>query len=114
MDNKELLLKYYKHLINSCFKLIPLYNGEKYRSKIIIYEPEEAFKNFQIYLSNLLIEIHGNSLIFFHSENSVKLLSILKGMISQVGCNEHTKVKRLTMECINICKKIIKEIESEE
>jgi len=113
MEHKELLIKYYKGLINSCFKLIPLYNGEKYKSKEIIYNSEEAFKNYQIYLSNLLVELHGNSQ-FICSDTSIKLISILIGMIQEIHQNEHQKVKRLTMECINLCKKIIKEIESEE
>ena len=113
MEHKELLIKYYKGLINSCFKIIPLYNGEEYKSRKIIYSYEEAFNNYQIYISNLIVEMYGNS-IFFTSDNSVKLLSIIIGMIQQIQQNEHQKVKRLTMECINLCKKIIKEIELEE
>lgn len=113
MEYKELLIKYYKGLINSIFKLIPLYNGEKYKSREIIYSPEEAFENYQIYLSNLIVEMYGNS-IFFTSDNSVKLLSINVGMIQQIHPNENQKVKRLVMESINLCKKIIKEIELEE
>jgi len=113
IEHKDLLIKYYKGLINSCFKLIPLYNGEKYKSREVIYSPEEAFKNYQIYLSNLLVEIHGNCELFFQSDNSIKLISILKGMIQQIEINEHQKIKRLVIECINLCKKIIKEIELE-
>ncbi len=112
MEHKDLLIKYYKGLINSCFKIIPLYNGEEYKSRKIIYTPEEAFKNYQIYLSNLIVEMYGNS-IFFTSDNSVKLLSISIGMIQQIKQNENQKVKRLVMESINLCKKIIKEIELE-
>ncbi len=112
MEHKDLLIKYYKGLINSIFKLIPLYNGEKYKSREVIYSSDEAFKNYQIYLSNLIVEMYGNS-IFFTSENSIKLLSIIIGMIQQIQENEHKNVKRLTIECINLCKKIIKEIEQE-
>jgi hypothetical protein len=111
MEHQDLLIKYYKNLINSVFKLLPLYNGEQYKTKEIIYSSENAFKNYQIYLSNLLVEIYGNNQLFFQSDNSIKLISILKGMIQEIQPNEHKKVKRLTMECINICKKIIKEIE---
>lgn len=113
MEHKDLLIKYYKGLINSIFKLIPLYNGEEYKSRKIIYSSDEAFKNYQIYLSNIIVEMYGNS-IFFTSDNSVKLLSIVIGMIQQIQPNEHKKIKRLTMECINLCKKIIKEIEMRE
>lgn len=110
---KKLLIDYYRKLINSIFKIIPLYNGEEYKTKKIIYSSEEAFNNYQIYLSNLLVELHGN-IQFIQSDNSVKLINILKGMIQQIEINENKKVKRLTMESINLCKKIIKEIETEE
>lgn len=109
---KEVLIKYYKNLINSIFKLIPIYAGEKYKSREIIYSPEEAFKNYQIYLSNLIVEMYGNS-VFFTSDNSVKLLAIITGMIQQIQVGENQKVKRLTIDCINTCKKIIKEMEED-
>lgn len=111
--HKDLLIKYYKSLINSIYKILPLFEGSKYKSKEIIYSSEEAFKNYQIYLSNLLVELHGNSQ-FFYSETSVKLINILKGMIQQIKPEEHQKLKRLVMESINLCKKIIKEIELKE
>ena len=113
MEHKDLLIKYYKNLINSIFKLIPIINGEKYKSREVIYSQEEAFKNYQIYLGNLIVEMYGNS-IFFTSDNSIKLLSITIGMIQQIQVGENQKVKRLTIECINLCKKIIKEIEISE
>lgn len=109
---KEILIQYYKNLINSIFKLIPLMNGEEYKTRRIIYSPEEAFKNYQIYLNNLIVEMYGNS-IFFMSDNSIKLLSIIIGMIQQIQVGENQKVKQLVFECINLCKKIIKEIEQE-
>lgn len=112
IEHKDLIIKYYKGLINSIFKLIPIANGEEYKTKKIIYTPEEAFKNYQIYLSNLIVEVYGNS-IFFTSDNSIKLISILIGMIQKIQVGEQQKVKRLTIECINLCKKIIKEIELE-
>lgn len=111
--HKDLLIKYYKNLINSIFKLIPLMNGEEYKTRKIIYSPEESFKNYQIYLSNLIVEMYGSS-VFFTSDNSVKLLSIITGMIQQIKVGENQKVKRLTIESINLCKKIIKEIELKE
>lgn len=114
LEYKELLVKYYKNLVNSLFKLLPLYEGKKYKTSSIFYQPEEAYKNYQIYLVNLLVEIHGNSQYFFCSDNSIKLVSILRGMIQEIHVNEHQKVKRLTMECISLCKKIIKEIEEKE
>ena len=112
MIPKEVLIKYYKGLINTIYKLLPISEGLKYKSKEVIYTPEEAFKNYQIYLCNLIVEMYGNS-VFFTSDNSIKLLSIAIGMIQQIQENEHQKVKRLTMESINLCKKIIKEIELE-
>lgn len=114
LEYKELLIKYYKCLINSIYKILPLYEGKKYKSNIIFYSSEEAYKNFQVYLTNLLVEIHGNSQLFFQSDNSIKLISIIRGMIQEVQPGEQIKVKRLTMQCISLCKKIIKEIEEKE
>jgi hypothetical protein len=114
VDNKELLIKYYKGLINSIFKAMPLYEGLKYKSKEVVYSSEEAYKNYQIYLSNLIVEIYGNSQLFFYSDNSIKLISLLRGMIQEIKLNEQQRVSRLTKECINLCKKIITEIEKEE
>lgn len=111
MEHKELLIKYYKRLINNIYKCLPIFEGVKYKTKEIIYLPEEAYKNYQIHLGNLLVEIYGNCQLFFCSDNSIKLTSIMKGMITET---EHTSIKRLTMECINLCKKIIKEIEEKE
>lgn len=111
MEHKELLVKYYNNLINSCFKIIPIYNGEKFKTKEVVKNLEESYNDYQIYLGNLLVEIYGNSQLFFCSGNSIKLVSILKGMIQEIKVNEKQKVKRLTMECINLCKKIVIEIE---
>jgi phage tail tube protein FII len=61
-----------------------------------------------------LVEIYGNSQIFLQSGNSIKLISVLRGMIKEIKPGEQKKVKRLTMQCINLCKKIIKEIEEKE
>jgi hypothetical protein len=114
LEYKDLLIRYYEGLINSTYKLLPLYEGRKYKTSGIYFSKEEAYKNYQIYLSNLLVEIHGNSKLFFCSNNSMRLISVLKGMIQEIQIDEHQKVKRLTMECINLCKKIIEEIEGSE
>jgi hypothetical protein len=111
LEYKNLFIQYYKGLINSCFKLIPIYNGEEYKTRKIIYLPDIAYNNYQIYLGNLIVEIYGNSQLFFCSETSIKLIGILRGMIQEIQINEQEKVKRLTRECINLCKKIIQEIE---
>lgn len=110
MEYKELLIKYYQGLINSTFKLLPLYEGRKYKTSSIVYSKQEAYKNYQTYLSNLIVEVYGNSQLFFCSDSSIKLISILKGMIQEISIDEQQKVKRLTMECISLCKKIIVEI----
>ena len=114
LTHNILFIKYYEGLINSTYKLLPIYEGRKYKTSSVVFSKEDAFKNYQIYLSNLLIEIHGNSQLFLCSENSIKLRNIFKGMIMDIQIDEHKKVKRLTMECINICKKIIDEIKEYE
>lgn len=115
MENscKELLLKYYRGLVNSVYKGLPIFEGRKNKSGDIIYDAETSYRNYQIYLTNLLVEIYGNSQLFLQSENSIKLISILRGML-EVEKNDHPTVKRLTMQCIGICKKIIEEIDQRE
>jgi hypothetical protein len=107
---KNLLIKYYEGLIDSCFKLIPLSRGEKYKSREIIYTPEESYRNYKSYIDDLIIEICGNSM-FFCSANSIKLASILKGMADKITICDLSRVKNLTRNCIDLCKKIINEIE---
>ena len=107
---KNLLIQYYEELINSCFKLIPLSRGEKYKSREIVYTPEESYRNFKSYLDDLIIEILGSSM-FFCSANSIKLASILHGMLVEISIETLPKVKGLTRNCIDLCKKIINEIE---
>lgn len=109
--NKELLIKYYEGLIDSCFKLIPLSRGEKYRSREIIYSSEESYRNFKSYLDSLIIEISGCNVMFFCSVNSIKLINILKGMSNEITVENLYKVKNLTRNCIDLCKRIIGEIE---
>jgi hypothetical protein len=109
---REILINYYKNLINSIYKLLPIYEGSKYKSKEIIYSSEDSFNNFQIYLTNLITEMLGNS-VFYTSDNSIKLLSLVIGMIQQIEQNQQQRVKRLVMECISLCKKIIKEMEED-
>lgn len=110
MEQKELLIKYYEKLINNIYKCLPIIEGLGYKTKKVVYTKEEAYKNYQIYINNLLIEIYGHCELFFCSDNSIKLASTLKGMICE---DNHSVVKRLTMSCIKICKDIIKEIERE-
>jgi len=112
MMKKELLIKYYKNLINSVFKILPIFENLDFKTKTILNR-ENGFRNFQVYIGNLLVEVHGNSTLFFCSSNSIKLVGILRGMLSEITIDDHKKVKSLTMECINICKKIIQEIEKE-
>jgi hypothetical protein len=112
LEHKELLLQYYDGLIDSIFKLIPLANGERYKSREIIYSPEEAYRNYKSYIENLIIEVCGNS-IFFCSVNSIKLISILRGMANEITLASLNKVKNLTRNCIDVCKKIIIEIKEE-
>jgi hypothetical protein len=113
LEYKDLIVRYYKGLVNSIYKILPIYENKDYKTKQVLNQ-NDGFKNFQIYLGNLLVEIYGNSQLFFCSENSIKLISIIRGMIQEIHINEHQRVKRLIMDCINICKKIINEIEAKE
>jgi hypothetical protein len=107
-------LAYYKNLLNACWKALPIYEGKDIKTKMVVYSPEEAFNQFQKYISNLLVEIYGNSGLFFKSVHSMQLIGILRGMLQEIKINsdeEHKKIKPLIFKCTNLCEKMIKELE---
>jgi hypothetical protein len=110
--NKELIIQYYKLLVGNCFKILPIYEGKDVYSKEVVYLPESAFSNYQKYVANLIVELCGSD-IFFTSVNSVRIVSILRGVLKEVNVNEHQKLKPLVMECIKLCNKIIDELNKE-
>jgi hypothetical protein len=109
--NNELLIQYYKGLIGNLFKILPVYEGRDLVTKKIIFTQENAFNNFQKYTSSLFVEICGNYDLFFYSDNSVKMISLLRGILKEVDIDEHNKLKPIVMQCINLCNKVIKELE---
>lgn len=109
--SKELLIDYYDNLLNDCFKLLPIYEGRDFKTKKIIYTPEEAHKNYIAYLSSFLNEICGGYYMF-NNIYFLKLMTNLSGMMS-IKINEHRKLKPLVFKCINLINKLKEEIDND-
>ena len=107
----EVLVKYYKRMINSFFKILPIYQGMDSKTKRVVYLPHVAYEQFQQYVSNLLVEIYGNSGLFFESEYSVQIVSILRGILIDIKMDELKRLKPLVFQCISLCNKVIEELE---
>lgn len=110
---RDILLEYYKKLKGSLFKIIPLYEGRDFKTRKVTLVPEAAFNSYKNYTSNLLVELHGNSSLFFVSAYSIKVFNIIRGMLLEVEMDEHERVKSCVMECINLCDKIMEEVRSD-
>ena len=108
--SNELLIQYYKSLINNYFKILPLFEGRDLQTKQIIYTQEQAYEMFQKYIQNFIIEVCGSNELFIVNVNSIKLLSLLRGM-QEIQIGEHKKTKSVVMSCIDLCNKVIKELE---
>ncbi len=103
--SEELLDKYYDNLIGDFYKILPIFEGRDIKNKEVVYTKEEAYLQFQKYISNFIVEICGGYYLFNDSMYFLKLLNILEGMyvISQ---EDHCKLKSLVFNCISICKKL--------
>jgi hypothetical protein len=107
----KLIIAYYKGLIGNFYKILPLYEGRDLKTKQIVYLPDIAYQNFQNYVSNLLVEVYGSSNLFFVNEYSIKIVSILQGILHKVEIDKHKKLKTLVFQCVSLCEKIIVELE---
>jgi hypothetical protein len=103
---------YFNSLIGNFYKLLPIYEGKDVVNKNKIYTKEESYLHFQVYLSNFIIELSGGCHLFYENNQLIKLLTSLEGLRG-IGINHHDEVKSVTFNCINICNKIIKKLESE-
>jgi hypothetical protein len=118
MDNQKinisnaLLIEYYKNLIGNIYKILPIMEGKATNKKDIEYTPEIAYRNFQTYTSNLLVEMHGN-ISLFYSVNSIRIIVILRGILNEIKIDDHKKLKSCVFQCIDLCQKIIGELESD-
>jgi len=101
IENKDRLLIYFDTLINSVFKILPLY--------------EERNDGIQTYIESLLFELYGLDKVFDikDSYEYVSVLSILESIKEEVAKENSKKkvIKREVFKCINIIKNTIKRLE---
>jgi hypothetical protein len=101
---KRLFDSYISLLIDSIFKLLPIYEGLS-KSKEIVYSSEQSYKHYQQHLEKILIEITGDYYIFYDIPEFIKLLTLIQGMID-INIDEHDTVRSMVFECIKICENI--------
>lgn|SRR5690606_15639205 len=101
LENRDRLLFYLDALINSVFKILPLY--------------EERNDGIQTYIESLLFELYGLDKVFDikDSYEYVSVLSILESIKEEVAKENSKKrvIKREVFKCINIIKNTIKRLE---
>jgi hypothetical protein len=104
IENKERLPIYLNSVINSVFKILPLY--------------EEGNVGLETYIESLLFELHGLDKVVAieHSYEYVSLLSTLESVKSEVVKEESKKtvVKREVFKCINVIKNMVAKLEEGE
>lgn len=101
LENRDRLLFYLDALINSVFKILPLY--------------EERNDGIQTYIESLLFELYGLDKVFDikDSYEYISVLSILESIKEEVAKENSKKrvIKREVFKCINIIKNTIKKLE---
>lgn len=101
LENRDRLLFYLDALINSVFKILPLY--------------EERNDGIQTYIESLLFELYGLDKVFDikDSYEYISVLSILESIKEEVAKENSKKrvIKREVFKCINIIKNTIKRLE---
>lgn len=105
---KDLMKSYIELVINSIFKILPIYEGLAI-SKQIVYSPEQAYRHYQQHLEKIIVEITGDYYIFYDIPEFIKLLASIQGMID-IHINEHDTVRSMVFECIKICENMKKQI----
>jgi hypothetical protein len=104
VDNKERLVVYLNSVINSVFKILPLY--------------EEKNIGVETYVESLLFELHGLDKVvdIEQSYEYISLLSTLESVkVEVVKANSRkATVKREIFKCINIIKNMVTKLEEGE
>ena len=104
IENKEKLITYLNSVVNSVFKILPLY--------------EESNVGIETYVESLLFELYGLDKVV-DVENSyeyISLLSTLESVKVEVARKDSKKtvVKREIFKCINIIKNMVAKLEEGE
>ncbi|UUV45929.1 hypothetical protein [Bacillus phage vB_BanS-Thrax1] len=104
IQNNEKLVIYLNSVVNSVFKILPLY--------------EEQNVGVGIYVESLLFELHGLDAVveIEHSYEYISLLSTLESVKREMEKEKSRKatVKREIFKCINIIKNMVGKLEEGE
>lgn len=104
IENKEKLVTYLNSVVNSVFKILPLY--------------EESNVGIETYVESLLFELYGLDKVVDvkNSYEYISLLSTLESVKVEVTREESKKsvVKREIFKCINIIKNMVAKLEEGE
>lgn len=104
IENKEKLITYLNSVVNSVFKILPLY--------------EENNIGIETYVESLLFELYGLDKVVDvkNSYEYISLLSTLESVKVEVARKNSKKsvVKREIFKCINIVKNMVAKLEEGE
>lgn len=104
IKDSEKLIVYLNSVVNSVFKILPLY--------------EEQNVGVKTYIESLLFELHGleDAVSIEHSYEYISLLSTLQSVKNEVAKSDSKKsiVKREVFKCINIIKNMVGKLEEGE
>lgn len=104
VKSNEKLVVYLNTVVNSVFKVLPLY--------------EEQNVGVQTYIESLLFELYGleESVLIEHSYEYISLLSTLESVKKEVAKQDSKKpvIKREVFKCINIIKNMVGKLEEGE
>lgn len=104
IENNEKLVVYLNSVVNSVFKILPLY--------------EEQNVGVKTYIESLLFELYGleEAVSMEHSYEYISLLSNLESVKKEVSKDDSKKpiIKREVFKCINIIKNMIGKLEEGE
>jgi hypothetical protein len=104
IENNNMLSVYLNSVVNSVFKILPLYEEENYGIKT--------------YLESLLLELYNleKAIKIEHSYEYISLLATLEAVKSEIFKEDSKKpvVKREIFKCINIIKNMVGRLEEGE
>ena len=96
--------EYFRYLTNSLYKALTVFEGRDYKTRIVIYNKEDAHENFMLYVQNFAYEVSGSSKLF-ETREFITLLAYVEEMLS-VTIEEHQKIRKLVFSSINIIEDI--------
>lgn len=102
---EDAIIQSLKILINQCWKTLPIFEGRD-KNNEIIYNREDAYKNFQKHLCFLLTKTSGASKIWQDNQYYIELVYMLAGM-QDFKEDEHDRVKYVVHHCTKLINNMI-------